>query len=181
MKPSAISTTPLDLQQILDRYACVFAEPVGFPPSRPKDHRIPLLPGSVPPNIRPYHYPFHHKTKIEMLVCDLLKQGVIRPSTSSFSSPVLLVQKKDGSWNLCINFRELNHIIIKDKFPIPVFDELLDELHGAHFFSKLDLRSGYHQIRVHADDIPKTTFLTHDGHYEFLVMPFGLTNSSSTF
>ena len=104
MQPSAVSATPLDLQQILDQYACVFVEPVGFPPSRPEDHRIPLLPGSVPPNIRPYRYPFHHKTEIEMLVRDLLKQGVIRPSTSSFSSPVLLVWKKYGSWCLCIKF-----------------------------------------------------------------------------
>ena len=91
MQPAAVSTTPLDLQQILDRYACVFAEPMGFPPSRPEDHRIPLLPGSVPPNIRPYHYPFHHKIEIEMLVHDLLKKGVILPNTSSFSSLVLLV------------------------------------------------------------------------------------------
>ena len=104
MQPVVVSTTPLDLQQILDRYACVFAEPVGFPPSRPKDHRIPLLLGSVPPNIKPYRYPFHHKTEIEMLVRNLLKQGVIRPSTSSFSSLVLLVWKKDGSWHLCIDF-----------------------------------------------------------------------------
>ena len=104
MQPSAVSTTPLDLQQILDRYACVFTEPMGFPPSQPEDHRIPHLPGSVPPNIRPYHYPFQHKTEIEMLVRDLLKQGVIRPSTSSFSSLVLLVHKKDGSWRLYIDF-----------------------------------------------------------------------------
>ena len=97
MQASAVSTTPLDLQQILDRYACLFAKPVGLPPSQPKDHCISLLPRSVPPNIRPYRYPFHHKTEIEMLVRDLLKQGVIHPSTSSFSSPVLLVQKKYGS------------------------------------------------------------------------------------
>ena len=96
---------PLDIQQILDRYACVFVEPVGFPPSWPEDHHILLLLGSVPPNIRPYCYPFHHKIEIEMLVCDLLKQGVIRPSTSSFSSLVLLVWKKHGSWHLCIKWK----------------------------------------------------------------------------
>ena len=125
MQPTTVSTTPLDLQQILDQYACVFAEPVRLPPSQPEDHRISLLPGSVHPNIRPYRYPFHHKTEIEMLVRDLLKQGVIFPSTSSFSSSVLLVRKKDGSWRLCIDFRALNHITIKDKFPILVVDELL--------------------------------------------------------
>ena len=107
MQPSAVSTTPLDLQQILDGYACVFAELVGFPPLRLEDHRIALPPRSVPPNIRPYHYPFHHKTEIEMLVHDLLKQGVIRPSTSSFSSPVLLVRKNMGHGAFTSNFKHL--------------------------------------------------------------------------
>ena len=104
MQPSAVSTTPLDLQQILDRYACVFVELVEFPPSRTQHHRIPLLPGSIPPNIWPYHYLFHHKTEIEMVVQDLLKEGIILPSTSSFSSPILRVRKKYGSWCLCIEF-----------------------------------------------------------------------------
>ncbi|GJZ55666.1 transposable element [Tanacetum coccineum] len=141
-----------ELQGVVEEFANVFAVPKELPPIRPCDYRIPLLEGTNPIN-----------------------------SHSPFASPIVMVKKKDNTWRTCVDYRQLNNSTIKDKFLIPIIEELIDKLHGLKFFSKLDLRSGYHQIRMHEEDVAKTAFKTHQGHYEFLVMPFGLTNAPSTF
>jgi hypothetical protein len=165
------------LDVLLQQHAIVFTEPTGLPSARSYDHRIHLLLGIAPVAMRPYRYPQLQKDELERQCAAMLAQGIIRPSTSPFSVPVLLVRKADQSWRFCIDYRALNAKTSKDKFLIPVVDELLDELHGARFFTKLDLRSRYHQVRMHPNDIDKMTFRIHHGHFKFLVMPFRLSNA----
>ena len=176
------SSTPAIVETLLEEFDGIFREPQTLPPPRPHfDHRIPLKEGSNPVNLRPYRYSAVQKTIIDKLVDEMLSQGIIQHSNSPYASSVVLVGKKDGTWRLCVDYRKLNEQTVKDRFPIPLIDDLLDELGGSTVYSKLDLRSGYHQLRLFPGDEFKTAFKTHSGHYEYLVMPFGLTNAPASF
>lgn len=175
------TSLPRELQSMLLKYDSLFQQQQSLPPRRDTDNHIHLLPQSSPINVRPYRYPHFQKREIELQVDMMLQKGLIQPSSSPFSSPVLLVRKQDGSWRFCVDYRALNAVTVKDRFPILTIDELLDKLGGTCYFSKLDLLQGYHQIRMHEADIPKTAFRTHHGHYEFRVMSFGLCNAPSSF
>jgi hypothetical protein len=166
---------------LLDTYSQLFTVPDSLPPVRQCDHSIPLVAGARPVCVRPYRYPPALKDEIEAQVGDMLKKGIIQPSSSSFSSPVLLVRKKDGSFRFCVDYRYLNALTVKTRFPIPIFEHLIDELAGASWFSTLDLLSGYHQVRLKAGEEYKTAFQTHHGQFEFLVMAFGLSGAPATF
>ena len=153
----------------------------GLPPDREVEFSVDLVPGTTPISKTPYRMaPVELKALKEQLQ-ELLDKGFIRPSVSPWGAPVLFVKKKDGSLRLCIDYRELNKVTVKNKYPLPQIDDLFDQLWGAQVFSKIDLRSGYHQLKIRAEDISKTAFQTRYGHYEFLVMPFGLTNAPAAF
>ncbi|XP_078435645.1 uncharacterized protein LOC144706521 [Wolffia australiana] len=145
-------------------YPYVFEQPTELPPFRDCDHRIHLVPGASPVNKKPYRYSHTHKNVLEELVQELLESKIIQHSNSCFASPALLVKKKDGSFRLCIDYRALNQLTVPNRFPIPMVDELLEELQGMTVFSKIDLKSGYYQVRMHPSDIHKTAFKTHHGH-----------------
>ncbi|XP_066317156.1 uncharacterized protein [Miscanthus floridulus] len=170
-----------EIETLLQQYSDIFKTSTTLPPPRPFDHNIPLLPGAQPVNIRAYRYSPAQKTEIEKQLTEMLDNRIIKHSSSPYASPVLLVIKKDGSWRFCVDYRHLNAQTVKNKQPMPIVEELIDELAGAQWFSKLDFRAGYHQLYIHPEDTHKTAFRTHNGLYEFLVMPFGLTNAPETF
>jgi hypothetical protein len=169
------------ITQLLQEYQSVFEPPQGYPPERAFAHDIPLLPGAAPVNVQPYRYPPAVKDEIERQIMEMLRSGIVEPSHSPFLSSVLLVKKKDGTYQFSMDFQHLNAITIKSKYPVLVIKELLDELHGACWFSCLDLTAGYHHIRLKPSKELKMAFQTHSGQYEFRVMAFGLTRAPSTF
>ncbi|GJS84754.1 putative reverse transcriptase domain-containing protein [Tanacetum coccineum] len=153
----------------------------GLSPIREIEFRIELTPGATPVAKSPYRLASSELEELSGQLKELQDKGFIRPSSSPRGAPVLFAKKKDLSFRMCIDYRELNKLTVKNRYPLPRIDDLFDQLQGSQFFSKIDLRSGYHQLRVHEDDIPKTTFRTRYGHFEFTVMPFGLTNAPAVF
>lgn len=151
------------------------------PPDRGFEHTIKLELGVQVSITSPYRHPKAYTDKIEQAIQELLALGHVRPSSIPFASSAVLVKKKDGTLHMCIDYRALNKKNLKNRYPIPRIDELMDELIGAKYFSEIDLHSGYHQIRVRDQDILKTTFKCHYGNFEFLVIPFRLTNTPATF
>ncbi|KAI3740564.1 hypothetical protein L2E82_31032 [Cichorium intybus] len=170
-----------DIPEVCD-FSDVFLEDLpGVPPARQVKFRIDLIPGATPVAKAPYRLAPAEMQELSSQLNELLSKGFIRPSFSPWGAPVLFVKKKDGSFRMCIDYRELNKLTIKNRYPLPRIDDLFDQLQGSRYFSKIDLRSGYHQLRVQEEDVPKTPFRTRYGHYEFIVMPFGLTNAPTLF
>ncbi|MCO5594840.1 hypothetical protein L7F22_048874 [Adiantum nelumboides] len=171
------------IREIMTDFKNVFPDdlPPGLPPSGGVDHGIELVAGSQPFSKQPYRFSKTKEDEIQRQLKDYLDRGFVRPSKSPWRAPVLLSRKKDNTMRFCVDYKGLNKLTVKNKYLLPCMDDLIDRLHGALHFTKIDLRLSYHQIRIKLEDIPKTGFHTRYGHYEFLVLPFGLTNAPATF
>ncbi|GKA49364.1 putative nucleotidyltransferase, ribonuclease H [Tanacetum coccineum] len=179
---TSLESPNIENLSVVREFADVFPDELpGLPPAREIEFGIELIPGAEPISKAPYRMAPVELKELKEQLQEMLENGFIRPSVSPWGAPVLFVKKKDGSMRLCIDYRELNRITIRNRYPLPRIDDLFDQLQGAKYFSKIDLRSGYHQLRVREQDISKTAFRTRYGHYEFLVMPFGLTNAPAVF
>jgi hypothetical protein len=177
-----VVTVQLENIPVVCEYPDVFPDGLpGIPPDRDVEFVIELQPGTAPISKRPYRMPPKELAELKNQLQELLDKGYIHPSSSPWGSPALFVKKKNGSLRMCVDYRPLNAVTIKDKYPLPRIDVLFDQLAGAKVFSKIDLRSGYHQIKIRASDVPKTAFSTRYGLYEFLVMSFGLINAPANF
>ncbi|KAM1521892.1 hypothetical protein ACFX10_012067 [Malus domestica] len=175
------SLRPKDVP-VVKHYTDVFPEDLpGLPPAREIEFTIDLLPGTDPISLAPYRMAPAELRELKVQLQELVDKGYIQSSMSPWGAPVLFVKKKDGSMRLCIDYRQLNRVTVKNRYPLPRIDDLFDQLKGAQIFSKIDLRSGYHQLLIREGDVPKTAFRTRYGHFEFRVMPFGLTNAPAAF
>jgi hypothetical protein len=173
---------PLEAIKIVLEFLDVFPKDLpGMPPERKVEFAIELIPGTTPISKRAYRVSGPELVELKKQIDELLEKGYIRPSTSPWAAPVLFVEKKDGTRRMCIVERALNEVTIKNKYPLPKIEDLFDQLRGARVLSKIDLRSGYYHLRIRPSDIPKTTFITMYGLYEYTVMSFGLTNAPTFF
>jgi hypothetical protein len=179
---SVIQTTLLAKILVVCEFLDVFLDELtGLPPNREVEFAIELIPGTPPISRRPYRMPPNELAELKKQLQDLLTKGLIRPSSSKWGCPALFVKKKDNTLRMCVDYRPLNAVTIKNKYSLPRIDILFDQLSKAKVFSKIDLRLGYHQIKIKPQDIPKTAFSTRYGLYEYLVMSFGLTNAHAYF
>ena len=172
----------LHLPRVVCKFVDVFPDELpGLPPQRAVDFDIELHPGNSPISMTPHRMAPVELQELRVQLQELLDKGFIRPSTSPWGAPVLFAKKKGKTLRLCIGYRQLNKVMIQNRYPLPRIDDLFDQLRGARVYSKIDLRTGYHQLRVRDRDIPKTAFRTRYGHFEFRVMPFGLMNAPAAF
>jgi len=169
------------MDKVVEEYEDIFTSPAGVPLHCQVKHSIDLTPGAPFPNGPIYQCYVMENDEIKRQIQDLLQKGHIRPSSSPCGSPIMLVQKKDGTWRLCIDYRVMNKINVWNRYPIPQIDDLLDQLKGGKYFIKIDLKFGYHQVSIEPSDVWKTAFKAKEGPFEWLVRPFRLTNAPGTF